>query len=59
MEEKIQKLHEIILEMFPDAALVSIEVNSDGIEVNARYRTNLMEICMKNIHGKWIKRKTG
>lgn len=55
MEEKINKLHEMIKEIYPEAVSVKILVNSEGIEVNPEYRTNIRGYTMKNICGEWIK----
>lgn len=56
IEDKIQKLHEQIKEIFPDAVSVEIFVNNDGIKVNPRYEANLKNYSMKNITGKWVKK---
>ena len=57
MESKINQLHEMIKELFPDADSVKICVNSQGIEVHPNYRTNISGYSMRTITGKWIVRK--
>lgn len=56
MEEKIDKIHQLIKEVFPDAILVEVIVNTNGIEVKPRFRTNVSEYTMQTITGKWINR---
>ena len=45
----------MIKEIYPEAVSVKILVNSEGIEVNPEYRTNIRGYTMKNICGEWIK----
>lgn len=54
MEEKVQVLHAVIKDMFPDAVLVNVVVNSEGIAVDANFRTNLSGMSMKTITGNWV-----
>ena len=56
MEEKINYIHELIKELYPEAVAVRIFVNSQGIEVTPEYRTNVKDYSMQNINGEWIKR---
>ena len=56
MEEKINYVHELIKELYPEAVAVRIFVNSQGIEVTPEYRTNAKDYSMQNINGEWIKR---
>ncbi len=56
IEAKIQKLHEQIKNIFPDAVSVEIFVNDNGITVRPDYRTNLT-YSMKNISGEWVKKR--
>lgn len=55
MEEKINTIYELIKELYPDAVLVTVEVNSQGIEVNPRYKTNVKGFTMRTISDKWVK----
>jgi len=56
MEAEIQKLHEQIRNIFPDAVKVEIIVDTDGIIVNPSYRTDLT-YSMMNICGEWVKKR--
>ena len=56
MEEKINQLHQLIKEIYPDAVFVEVIVNSNGIEVNTKFKTNISDFTMQNISGGWIKR---
>lgn len=56
MEQKIQVLHALIKDMFPDAILVRVVVNSEGIAVDTEFRTNLSGFSMKTITGKWVEK---
>jgi len=56
MEEKINEIHQMIKDAYPDAVSVKIFVNSDGIEVDPKFRTNLNNFSMKTITGKWVKK---
>ncbi len=56
MEEKINYVHELIKELYPEAVAVRIFVNSQGIEVTPEYKTNIKDYSMQNINGEWIKR---
>lgn len=40
MKEKINEIHEIIKELYPEAVSVEVFVNSEGIEVMPNYRIN-------------------
>jgi len=56
LEQKIQILHALIKEMFPDAVSVSVIVNCEGILVEPSFRTNLSGYSMMSICGKWIEK---
>jgi hypothetical protein len=56
MEDKVQTLHYLIKEMFPDAVSVEVFVNSEGIDVTPVFKTNLVNKSIKNISGNWIKK---
>jgi hypothetical protein len=56
MEEKIDKIHQLIKEIFEETTAVRIFVNSTGIEVSPEYRTNTSGYSMQNITGEWVKR---
>jgi len=58
MEEKINKLHQMIKEIFPETVFVKIEVDIYGIRVDPTYRTNTKNCSMLNICGQWIKRES-
>jgi len=58
MEEKINQLHQLIKDIFPDAVYVEVIVNSQEIQVNPKFKTNVSEFTMKTITGKWVKRNT-
>jgi len=55
MEEKLNYIHELIKEIYPEAVRVDISVNSSGIEVYPQYRTNIDGYSMQTITGQWIK----
>lgn len=57
LEERINQIHELIKETFPDAVAVKVFVNAQGIEVNPEYRTNLAYFSMQTITGNWVKRR--
>lgn len=54
MEERIQELHRLILEMFPDAVAVRVLVNSQGIKVEPEFRANPDGYSMRTITGRWL-----
>lgn len=56
MEEKINKVHELIKEICPDAVVVRIFVNSQGIDFNPEYKTNVKDFSMQTITGRWVKK---
>lgn len=56
MEEQINKIHEIIKNLYPSAASVNVLINSKGIEVIPVYKTNISGYSMQNISGDWIKK---
>ena len=56
MEDKLDKLHKMIKEIFSEAVIVRIAVTEDGIEVTPEYRTNTKNYSMRNICGNWIKK---
>lgn len=55
MENKVNQIHQLIKEAFPEAVRVDIAVVESEISVNLSYRTNLKDYNMKNISGKWVK----
>ena len=55
MEEKINYIHELIKEIYPEAVAVRIFVNYQGIEVTPEYKTNISGYTMQNINEDWIK----
>ncbi len=54
MEEQINKIHEIIKELYHGAVSVNIFVSRQGIEVNPVYKTNISGYSMQDINGNWI-----
>lgn len=57
MEDRIQTIHFILKELFPDAVSVNVLVSSRGIEVIPTFKTNLCDCSMKTITGKWTKKQ--
>ncbi len=56
MKEKLNQIHEIIKELYPDAVSVTVFVNNEGLEVSPKYRANLTKYSMETITGNWINR---
>lgn len=54
VEEKIQELHKQIIDLFPDAVGVEIFVNSYEISVEPSYKTDLKNVSMQTLSGKWV-----
>lgn len=54
MEKKINEIHEMIKELFPEAVAVHVFVNSEGIDVKPTYKTDLTTYSMRRIDGKWV-----
>jgi hypothetical protein len=54
-EERISEIHADIKALFPDATSVNVFVNSEGIDVQPTYKTELSGYSMRNISGKWVK----
>lgn len=54
MEQEIQELHERIKRLYPEAVLVVVEVNSQGISVTPTYKTNVVGCSMQTIGGAWV-----
>lgn len=53
-EDKIMEMHELIKELFPDAVSVKVFVNSQGIEVEPQFKTNISGYSMQTITGQWV-----
>jgi DNA polymerase II small subunit/DNA polymerase delta subunit B len=56
MEQRIDTIHYIIKELFPEAIGVNIHVTSEGITATPEYRTNVSGYSMRTISGKWVKK---
>ena len=56
IEEKIDEVHSILKELFPNAVAINIRVTYEGINASPEYRTNAKGYSMRTVKGDWIRR---
>lgn len=56
LEEKIQVVHEVLKNLFPDAVSIEVFVNCEGITVAPNFKTNISGFSMQTVTRKWVQK---
>lgn len=56
-ERKLNEIHNLIIELYPDYLRVDIGVTYDGLEVELQDRVNIRECSMRRINGEWVEKR--
>lgn len=56
VESQLSTVRYILCKLFPEAVSINVFIDSDGIQVDPCFRTNLKDTSMRNVSGDWVKK---